>query len=129
MSKYHNEITYVDGIKFDSGKEASYYAYLKSLEKDGKISDLRLQVKYELLPPVKRMRTKTKQLKTKLKVWEEEYTAQQPVYYLADFVYIDNATGKEEVVDVKSAITRKHPVYVLKKKMMFALKGIEIIEV
>lgn len=129
MSKYRNIKTVVDGIKFDSGKEGSYYAYLKSLVEDGKISDLRLQVPYVLLPPVYKERAKTKQLKTKVKVITETYCAQKPVKYIADFVYIDNETGKEEVVDVKSDFTRRHPVYVMKKKMMYALKGIEIIEV
>ena len=50
-------------------------------------------------------------------------------YYVADFVYTDLATGKEEVIDVKSEITRKNAEYRLKKKMMLAFNGIEIKEV
>lgn len=43
-SKYGNKKTYVDGIKFDSLKEARYYIYLRSLAESGKIKGLRLQV-------------------------------------------------------------------------------------
>ncbi len=122
MSKYHNKITYVDGIKFDSQKEASYYCYLRQMEKDGKIRDLRLQVEYELLPKI--IGERLKQLKTKTKT--VRYTKQSAVVYRADFVYIDNETGLEEVIDVKGRKTKE---YILKKKMMLALLGIEIIEV
>lgn len=122
MSKYRNEKTVVDGITFDSRKEAGYYKYLKGLEADGKIRDLRLQVKYELLPAI--WRERVKHLKTKDKI--ERRCPQRAVYYIADFVYIDCETGKEEVVDVKGRRTKE---YILKKKMMFALKGIEIVEV
>ena len=121
MSKYHNKITYVDGIKFDSQKEASYYCYLRQMEKDGKIRDLRLQVEYELLPKI--IGERLKQLKTKTKT--VRYTKQSAVVYRADFVYIDNETGLEEVIDVKGRKTKE---YILKKKMMLALLGIEIIE-
>ena len=122
MSKYNNKITYVDGIKFDSQKEASYYCYLRQMEKDGKIRDLRLQVEYELLPKI--IGERLKQLKTKTKT--VRYTKQSAVVYRADFVYIDNETGLEEVIDVKGRKTKE---YILKKKMMLALLGIEIIEV
>lgn len=122
MSKYHNKITYVDGIKFDSQKEASYYCYLRQMEKDGKIRDLRLQVEYELLPKI--TGEKVRQLKTKTKV--VPFTKQAAVVYRADFVYVDCATGLEEVIDVKGRKTKE---YILKKKMMLALLGIEIIEV
>lgn len=52
---------------------------------------------------------------------------QAAVRYFANFVFIQD--GKEVVVDVKSAATRKKDAYVLKKKMMRALLGIKIEEV
>ena len=125
MSKYGNTKVKVDGIVFDSKKEASYYMFLKEEEAAGNISDLRLQVPFVLIPAVWKKRIK--HMKTKNK--EETYCAQRAVKYVADFVYVDNATGKEEVVDVKSAITRKNKEYVLKKKMMFAFNDIEIVEI
>ena len=122
MSKYRSEKTVVDGITFDSRKEACYYGYLKQLEKEGKISDLRLQVPYVIADPVwvevdKRLKTKTK--KVRYQVWKG-------IKYIADFVYIDNETGREEVVDVKGFRTAQ---YRHKKRLMHNIKGIEIIEV
>lgn len=122
MSKYRNTKVKVDGIVFDSKKEANYYLFLKEEEAAGKISDLRLQVPYVLIPAV--WKTRIKHLKTKNK--EETYCAQRSVKYVADFVYVDNMTGREEVVDVKGRKTKE---YILKKKMMLAFNDIEIIEV
>ena len=48
--KYNNSKTIIDGITFDSKKEAKRYTVLKSLEADGYIKDLKLQVPFELLP-------------------------------------------------------------------------------
>ena len=129
MSKYLNKKAEVDGIVFDSQKEAKYYRYLKTLEQEGKISNLELQKRYELIPAVKVTEEVVKQLKTKTKTEIKERTLQRAIEYVADFVYTDNDTGETEVVDVKSWITKNNPEYILKKKMMFALKGIEIQEV
>jgi hypothetical protein len=48
-SKYRNVKTEVDGIKFDSKKEATRYGQLRLLEKAGLIGNLRLQVQYPLI--------------------------------------------------------------------------------
>lgn len=48
--KYNNSKTVVDGITFDSKKEAKRYTVLKSLQDDGYIKDLKLQVPFELVP-------------------------------------------------------------------------------
>lgn len=50
MSKYHATRTIVDSITFDSKREAARYAELKLMQRAGLISDLRRQVKYELIP-------------------------------------------------------------------------------
>lgn len=50
MSKYHSKKTEVDGILFDSKKEAQRYQQLKLMEKAGILCDLKRQVKYELIP-------------------------------------------------------------------------------
>lgn len=49
--KYGARKKVVDGITFDSTKEAKRYQELKMLEKAGEISDLRLQYEYPLMVP------------------------------------------------------------------------------
>ena len=122
MSKYRNEKTVIDGITFDSLKEGRYYHHLKGLEEEGKISDLRLQVPYVIADPV--WVDVEKQLKTKTKI--VQYQVWKGLKYIADFVYIDNATGKEIVVDVKGFRTKE---YLKKKRLMKLIRGIEIVEV
>lgn len=124
-TKYYNKKTTVDGITFDSQKEANYYLYLKSEQDAGNISNLKLQVPFEIIPAVYGRRVR--HLKTKDKI--EQYCIQKSTHYVADFVYVETKTGKQVVVDVKSPITRKNPEYRLKKKMMLAFKQIDIMEV
>lgn len=123
--KYGNHKVTIDGIEFDSKKEGNYYLYLKQLQENGVIANLRMQVPYEIIPAV--WGERTKQLKTKEK--KERYCIQKATHYLADFVYIVTATGQQEVVDVKGNATRKDPVYRLKNKLMLAVHGIQIKEV
>ena len=123
--KFGNKITYVGDIRFDSKKEGDYYLYLKQLQENGEISNLQLQVPYEIIPAV--YGEKVVQLKTKTK--RVPYCIQRATHYIADFVYIVTATGKKEVVDVKSKITRQNAEYRLKRKMMLAFNNIEIKEV
>ena len=125
MNKYRNTKTTVDGITFDSKKEAGYYLFLKQKERDGEVSNLRMQVPYELIPAV--YEDEVVHLKTRDKVVTR--CVQRATHYVADFVYTVNATGEDEVVDVKSYITRKNPEYRLKKKMMLAFNGIKVVEV
>jgi hypothetical protein len=105
-SKYGNKKTTIDGIKFDSKKEAERWLVLQSLEQAGKIRDLRRQVRYSLMVNHKLI-----------------------CAYVADFVYYQGCKASEVVEDVKSDATRKLPVYVMKKKLMAAIHGIEIKEV
>jgi hypothetical protein len=98
-SKYNNQKTMVDGIKFDSKKEAEYYCQLKLLKQAGEIRDIGLQQKYILQPG-----------------FEKNGVKYQPITYIADFV-ITNNDGTTEVVDVKSSKTFKTQVYRIKKKM------------
>lgn len=97
MSKYHSKKAVVDGITFDSKKEANRYCELKILEHYGKIKDLQLQHQFVLQPPFK------KNGKTI-----------RAITYKADFVYFDVERCKHIVEDVKGY---KTDVYQLKKKM------------
>ena len=50
INKFFNRKTGVDGILFDSAREAARYKVLKEMQKRGEITALELQPKYELLP-------------------------------------------------------------------------------
>lgn len=123
-SKWHNTPCEYNGIKFDSHKERDRYIFLKSLEDKGVISDLKMQVRYTVIPTVYGEREV--QLKTKTKI--EKYTVQKASYYYADFTYIYN--GETIVEDVKGdPNTTLTDTYQLKKKMMLAFNGIEVVEI
>ena len=97
MSKYKSKKMVIDGITFDSKKEAYRYCELKLLEKAGKIKDLELQHKFELQPSFKK-----------------NGRTIRAVYYIADFTYFDLERMKNVVEDVKGFRTKE---YLLKKKM------------
>lgn len=99
-SKFGNRHVEIDGIRFDSGKEARRYNELRLMERAGKIENLELQPRFILQESFKR-----------------NGETHRKIEYVADFRYIED--GKQVVEDVKSVITKKHPVYALKKKLLF----------
>lgn len=105
-SKYHAKKTTVDGITFDSKREADRYIALKSMEENGIIENLRRQVRYELVP-----------------AFDVDGRHYRPVYYVADFVYRED--GREVVEDVKGMRT---DVYRLKSKLFARRYGMSIKE-
>ena len=105
-SKYGNKKTTIGNEKYDSRKEARRYLELKRLEEQGEISELRKQVKFELIP---------------------KQDGERAVRYYADFTYIQN--GELVVEDVKSPVTRENGVYVIKRKLMLYKHGIRIKEI
>lgn len=107
-SKYHAKKTTVDDIIFDSKREADRYLVLKGMEEDGVIEDLRRQVRYELVP-----------------AFDVDGRHYRPVFYVADFVYMDKEAGKEVVEDVKGMRT---DVYRLKSKLFARRYGISVKE-
>lgn len=118
--KYRNKRVEYEGIVFDSLKEKRRYCQLQILEKNGIISDLRLQVPFELIPAI--YEDEVVQLKTKTKI--KKKLVQRSTTYVADFVYRQD--GKMIVEDTKGFRTKE---YELKKKMMRAFLGIEIKEI
>lgn len=119
-SKYHNKKVEYDGITFDSKKEKNRYVVLKLLQQSGEISDLRLQVPFELIPAV--YEKVEKQLKTKVKIVEK--CVQRAVHYIADFVYIKD--GEMIVEDTKGSSKILTPEFKLKMKLMRYKHGIQI---
>ena len=96
MNKYHNKKCIYKDMTFDSKKERDYYVILEMMLKNGQITDLKTQVKFELQPSFK-FNGKTI----------------RSINYIADFTYIKD--GKLTIVDTKGYRTE---VYKLKKKMM-----------
>lgn len=108
MSKYYNRKVQYKGLVFDSVKERNYYMYLESLLQAGDITDLELQVKFELQPRFKAVNGHII----------------RPITYIADFVYKDK-DGNTVIVDVKGFKTEA---YKLKKKLML-YQGYNLVEV
>lgn len=111
VSKYRNRKTTVNGIVFDSKKEAQRYEELLLMLKSGEISDLRLQVEFTL---------------------QEAYTTYigqkvRAIRYKADFTYINN-NNEKVVEDVKSKATKTRT-YEIKKKLLIDKFGVRIIEI
>lgn len=107
-SKFRN----VQTCGYDSKKEFKRAQELKLLEAAGQISNLREQVTFVLLSS---QRDDTGKL------------VERPLTYVADFVYIRQ--GQEVVEDVKSRFTRRNPLYVAKRKLMFWVHQVRIQEV
>lgn len=106
QNKFQAIKTTVDGIRFDSKREAARYSDLKWLERVGEISHLRLQVPFEVIPAV-----------TIYGIYH------RPTIYKADFTYYQN--GRFVVEDAKGIRT---PDYKLKRKLMKTVHNIEVLE-
>lgn len=123
MEKYHNKKIKVDGIIFDSKKEAVRYKELKMLEKAGIIHDVQRQVKYVLIPAqyehTGEIYTKGKE---KGKPKKGKLIERECAYY-ADFVYTEN--GETVVEDTKGVKTHE---YIIKRKLMLYVHNIKIKE-
>ena len=102
-SKFGAKKTVVDGITFDSKWESERYGQLKAMERGGIVTDLELQVKYDIVI-------------NDIKICK----------YIADFVYKEESSDgkiREIVEDAKGFET---PEFKLKKKLMKAVHGIDI---
>ena len=99
-NKYRNVRTEVDGIKFDSKREAARYSELKLLERAGEIRSLLLQPRYPLVVSGKHVCT-----------------------YVGDFQYDDTSTGRRITEDAKGVKTRD---FIIKAKLFHALYGREV---
>ena len=101
-NKYRAKKTTIDGIKFDSLKEAKRYSTLKLMEEQELIFNLALQVAFPI-----------------------SINGKHICKYMADFTYYNDK--KEHIVeDVKGYKTQ---IYKLKKKMVEAYYNIKINEV
>lgn len=105
-NKFNAKKTKVDGIQFDSQREASRYIKLKAMEDRGDIWDLELQPKFELQPEF----TNT---------WGERVRA---ITYSADFMYKTSFEQSNEIYavieDVKGSKATQTQAFRLRWKMI-----------
>ena len=100
-NKYNAKKTEFDGRTYDSQRESERAAELKLLQMAGEV----------------------------VKVYEQApFSLPGGIIYKADFVILWR-DGSWTVEDVKSEITQKNQVYIIKKKLMLERYGIEIQEV
>lgn len=125
MTKYHNKKITVDGITFDSKKEANRYRELLLLEYAKKISNLRRQVKFVLIPAQYEKSTEKYKKGENKGQLKRGVLLERECSYIADFVYIDE-NGKKVVEDTKGMRTKD---YIIKRKLMLERHGIKISEV
>lgn len=125
-SKYRAKKVVVDGIEFDSKKEANRYSELKLLEKAGKIKNLQLQVPFVLIPAQYETVTEYTPKTHKEKVVKK--LVERKLEYIADFSYVkDGGIIVEDVKGYKKA--GAYSTYVIKRKLMLYIHGIRIREV
>ena len=112
MNKYKSKKAMVNGISFDSRKEANRYVYLKQQEKFGLISGLELQKKFVLIP----------------KQTDGKKAVERECAYYADFVYVkDGETVVEDVKGYRSG--QAYALFTIKRKLMLYVHGIRVKEV
>ncbi len=110
VNKYQAQKCEFKGEKFDSRKELQRWLELRLLERSGEITELKRQVKFELIPAQKD---------------EKGKCFERAVTYWADFVYKDKQ-GKTVVEDTKGMRTKD---YIIKRKLMLYKYGIKIKEI
>lgn len=99
--KYGNRPVIVDGIRFDSKREAAYYGELKMREKAGEVSEVELQRRFALVGGDGILITT----------------------YVADFYFFDHIADRFRCIDVKGYVTRE---FTIKRRLMKSFLGIEV---
>jgi len=103
-SKYNARKTTINGIIFDSKKEAEYYLYLCQQLREKRIDAFERQVRFDLIP---------------------SQPGERPVFYKADFVTY-KGDCRLDVIDCKGMRLAE---YVIKRKLLLWVHGIKIKEV
>lgn len=118
MSKYHSQKVAYGNEKFDSVKEFRRWRELCLLEQAGKISNLKRQVSYELIPTIREPATIGPRGGVK-----QGRVIESAVRYVADFVY--TMDGRDVVEDTKGVRTAD---YIIKRKLMLYIHGVRVLE-
>lgn len=105
--KYKNDFCVIDGIKFDSKKEANHYAKLLLLKKNKEIFDFDIQHKLDIA-----------------------INGIHIAYYIVDFVVINNDKTKDyfdvKAKDIQTGKWITTSTFQLKKKLVEAIYSIKI---
>jgi hypothetical protein len=112
-NKYHAQVCTVDGIRFDSRKEARRYEELMILVAAGEILWLELQPEFAV---------------TVKELWRDPGALVVCGRFRADFRYVETRTGEVVIEDTKSGPT-KTTAYRLRKRLVEAIHGVTIREV
>lgn len=118
----------VDGIEFDSKKEANRYCELKLLQRAGRITELELQKEFELIPA--QYETFPRYGKTGKRLQDGKRCIEKSCVYKADFAYKQG--GQQIVEDVKGyrdPASAAYAKFVIKRKLLLWRFGIRIIEI
>lgn len=100
-NKFGAKRTTVDGITFDSKREAAFYVELKLRERAGEVAGVELQRRFALLG----------------------HDGSLICTYVADFCFWDHVADSFRCVDIKGVET---DVFKIKRKLMKACLGIDV---
>lgn len=107
--KYRNKTAIVDGVRFDSQKEAHRWGILRLMQRNGLIRDLQRQVRIPLRGadgnPLRFV------------------PSGRAAFYIADFAYHDVPKGVDVIEDAKGVQTDTFKL----KRAILAAQGVEII--
>ena len=125
-SKYKAVKTTIDGITFDSKKEAKRYTELKLLEKTGMISHLELQPEYKIIINGVKVCT----YRGDFQYFTVRREDEKPYRNSKGELVVQTMTGDPEGHILEDVKGFKTPIYRLKKKLVEACyPGTQIVEV
>lgn len=119
----------VTGYVFDSKKESIRWCELRIMESAGRITNLRRQVTFELIPTQREECTELYKAGPQKGLPKPGAVIEQSTRYVADFVYCD-AFGNTVVEDTKGYKKgAAYDLFVIKRKLMLWVHGIKVREI
>lgn len=127
--KLRNKKVEVDGVLFDSKREAKRYADLLELLRAGEISDLQLQPVFELIPA--QHETFPRYGKKGQRLKDGTRCIENGCVYKADFSYKtrDGLLVVEDAKGYRNPNSATYAKFVIKRKLMLWRHGIRVVEV
>lgn len=117
------------GYVFDSKHEFIRWCELRIMERAGKITNLRRQVKYELIPTQREKSTEVYKAGPQKGLPKPGAVIEKPCSYVADFTYIDE-DGNFVAEDVKGYKKgAAYDLFSIKRKLLLLVHGIRLKEV
>lgn len=122
------KVTAPNGEIFDSAKEYRRWCELRLLERAGKISGLKRQVTFELIPSQREKSTQIYKAGPQKGLPKPGAVIEKACSYVADFVYCDSE-GKTVIEDTKGYKKgAAYDLFVIKRKLFLQRYGIQIKE-